>query len=177
MAQRTCDVAGCERKHRARGMCSTHYNQHHVTAEQRHPHEVRHCAVCDARVIRRADSRYTPTCSVACRNMVALGQIEAQTNSYTWRKDACSRAAKLGCELIEPFDRETVFERDDWICYLCGDRCEPPDPFNVKAATIDHVVAYANGGSHTAGNARTCCLGCNSAKQAAEPLWGLVRSA
>lgn len=34
-----------------------------------------------------------------------------------------------------------------------------------NAATIDHVIALANGGTHTYSNTRTCCSWCNSNKR------------
>lgn len=164
MAQRTCTLDGCGRKHVARGLCSTHYNQ-------TKPKGVRHrkvtvaCVVCGIIVERRADAvtRYQPTCSVACRNVVAIGITDGE--SYDWAKDACSRARKNGASVVRPFDRTQVFERDGWTCCSCGVTCTAPDPFVLTSATVDHVVPYASGGEHTLENAQTLCLSCNSAKQ------------
>lgn len=67
---------------------------------------------------------------------------------------------------VEEIDRRKVFERDDWTCYLCGQiclsRCRPNHP---HGATLDHVVALANGGHHTLDNVRCACRSCNSRKQ------------
>lgn len=44
--QRTCTIDGCERKHVARGLCGTHYNQTRYTSAQRHPKVTVACANC-----------------------------------------------------------------------------------------------------------------------------------
>lgn len=165
MPKRTCDVPECGKAHRSRGLCSTHYNQRHQSAEQRHPHEVRACVVCATSVRRRVDATYSPTCSVACRTIVQCGGESAQTGAYDWRTDAAKRAREAGCLIIEDFDRSTVFERDGWTCRLCGIACEQPDPFNPRAATVDHVVPLSRRGDHALANVQTACLRCNASKQ------------
>ena len=58
-----------------------------------------------------------------------------------------------------------VLERDQWLCYLCGNAIDPAvasaDPW---AATVDHVVPVSAGGSHTAGNLRAAHRRCNVEK-------------
>lgn len=39
--------------------------------------------------------------------------------------------------------RQTVLERDNWTCYLCG---------QPGADTADHVTPVSQGGTHTLGN-------------------------
>jgi len=62
--------------------------------------------------------------------------------------------------------RRTVFERDGWVCYICGvavDRkARVPWP---TAPTIDHVVPLSKGGTHTLDNVRCACFRCNSRKR------------
>lgn len=166
MTNRTCSLPGCERKHVARGYCSTHYNQARYTDEQRHPHELRTCVMCGTIVRRRVDNRHAATCSVACRAAIQFGEREAVESGDSWRRDAAKRAREYGVTVVESFDRIEIFERDDWVCRLCGVRCRQPSPFDLCAATVDHVVPLALGGEHSRANAQTACLSCNSAKQA-----------
>lgn len=63
------------------------------------------------------------------------------------------------------YRRIEVFERDRWVCYICGLKIDPeakfPDP---KSATIDHVFPLALGGKDRSNNVRTCCWSCNNSK-------------
>lgn len=166
MPQRTCSLPGCEKRHVARGLCSTHYNRARYSAEERHPHELRSCVICGTTVRRRVDNRHAPTCSVDCRYLVQFGEREAVESAYTWRRDAVDRARDYGAVIVEVFDRVEIFERDGWRCQLCGITCRQPSPFDRCAATVDHVVPLALGGEHSRANAQTACLSCNGRKQA-----------
>lgn len=78
------------------------------------------------------------------------------------------RAAKRGVE-AEVFDPREVFERDRWICQICGWKIDPDatyiDPAtgkpNPRYPTLDHVVPLAEGGPHTRANTRLACFDCN----------------
>ena len=60
-------------------------------------------------------------------------------------------------------NREVVFRRDNYICYICG--VQVRDIVNhPRQATLDHVIPLSKGGSHTYKNVRTCCRTCNSNK-------------
>lgn len=70
MAKRTCTMPECVKPHRARGLCSTHYNVANskpVTMD---------CAACGKPVIKtnqRNNARHRPTCSTTCRAMLQRG--------------------------------------------------------------------------------------------------------
>lgn len=70
--------------------------------------------------------------------------------------------------LAESIDPLLVFERDRWICHLCGVKTDQklrgfPVPL---APELDHIVSLAEGGSHTWGNVACACRACNGAKGA-----------
>lgn len=71
---------------------------------------------------------------------------------------------------VEPVFRARVFERDGWVCQLCGDPVDRdaavPHP---RAVTIDHVVPLARGGKHEMSNAQTACFLCNCLKSDSMP--------
>lgn len=71
MVQRTCTLPECGNKHRARGLCSTHYNQQHSTPEQRHPKQIVQCTWCKTDCIKDSgrERRYGGLfCSLTCRD-------------------------------------------------------------------------------------------------------------
>ena len=66
------------------------------------------------------------------------------------------RAERLRAATAEPIDREAIFDRDDWICGLCG------EPVRRDEATLDHVVPLSLGGQHDPTNLRLAHGSCNS---------------
>ncbi|MSS84495.1 HNH endonuclease [Actinomycetaceae bacterium WB03_NA08] len=74
------------------------------------------------------------------------------------------KTAKYGGR-FDVVDRFVVFERDGWICQLCGGPVDPelkrPD---VMSASLDHVVPLSLGGDHSMENSQLAHLSCNSAK-------------
>jgi hypothetical protein len=69
----------------------------------------------------------------------------------------------------ERISRSKVFRNDNYTCYICNVKVilykDIKDIRHKKdAATIDHVIALANGGTHTYSNIKTCCSWCNSNK-------------
>jgi hypothetical protein len=64
VAERTCSINGCDRKHRAKGYCGPHYNQ--ILKPDRHRRE-RNCEEClILYVTTRSDGRF---CSLDCRDV------------------------------------------------------------------------------------------------------------
>lgn len=65
MPQRTCGVSGCAKPHRARGLCTTHYNQQHQP--DRHRKSTVRCVVCGEATLKAKRARHQPVCSMYCR--------------------------------------------------------------------------------------------------------------
>lgn len=79
-------------------------------------------------------------------------------------RNAFRRGAPTGTgEVITDLE---IFERDGWVCRLCGDPVLPfircPHP---RSASIDHIVPVSQGGQHVALNLQLAHFGCNSAKR------------
>lgn len=68
---RLCTIDGCERKHVARGLCGTHYNQQHQP--NRHAAKQTTCVKCGKPVMRSGGGgrKYGATCSNDCRKQLA----------------------------------------------------------------------------------------------------------
>lgn len=97
------------------------------------------------------DARY---CSKRCRRALRGGHIE--------------RARLFGVPWVA-FDPHTVYERDGWVCGICGDQVDMfakwPDQM---CASLDHVVPMSKGGSHTPDNSRLAHWLCNSLRGATD---------
>lgn len=75
------------------------------------------------------------------------------------RRRACS-----GPEAEEIRDRD-VFQRDGWVCQLCGGPVNPrlrwPDPLSKS---LDHIIPLKHGGAHRWENVQLAHLRCNIKK-------------
>lgn len=61
--------------------------------------------------------------------------------------------------------RRSIYERDGWVCHLCGDEC--PREFDVndrKSPTLDHLVPVSMGGSNESSNLKLACWSCNASR-------------
>lgn len=94
---------------------------------------------------------------------------------YSVRTLCCSRRCRNRRKDVRRAERwkikrEAIFERDHWICLLCGrpidQQLKHPSPF---AATIDHIVPVARDGSDDVSNLQTAHMACNSSK--GDALW------
>ena len=75
------------------------------------------------------------------------------------------RRARKRNAYVADVNRMDVFESDGWRCHLCGKRIRRdmvvPHPL---AATVDHVIPLAAGGTHEPSNCRAAHYLCNSTK-------------
>lgn len=62
--------------------------------------------------------------------------------------------------------RLAIYLRDAFLCVLCERSLLNVNPFDI---TLDHFVPRAKGGSNSETNVFTCCRGCNSSRQTAQP--------
>jgi hypothetical protein len=73
------------------------------------------------------------------------------------------RRARIHAVRTGPVSRQRVMERDDWICWICGEKTEP-EGVRARRPSLDHVIALVDGGSHTEDNLRCAHVGCNSSR-------------
>jgi 5-methylcytosine-specific restriction endonuclease McrA len=85
-------------------------------------------------------------------------------NPHAVANDAAMRRARVLAATIDGLvDRVVVFERDGYVCQLCGLLTDPTGPRGERP-TIDHIESLARGGAHTYGNLQTAHLRCNIEK-------------
>lgn len=79
------------------------------------------------------------------------------------------RARKYGNGEVQSISPREIFERDGWMCGICGKRVDRRLKFpHPKSASLDHIVPLAMGGTHTRNNVQLAHFICNSLKSANE---------
>lgn len=128
----------------------------------------RHCGVQFVPDNRGRDRLY---CSDACLNESLRARSKIYRDRDIDRRREKERAAtyrrkalKLG-NGYEPVSRTAVFNRDGWVCGLCGDQI-PRDAIwpNPMFGTLDHIVPLSKGGPHSEANLQAAHLRCNASK-------------
>jgi len=69
---------------------------------------------------------------------------------------------------LEKAYRATIFERDNWKCWYCGNDITQAtaETLNLPTiGTVDHVIPDSRGGSHDPSNLVTACKSCNTRKR------------
>lgn len=122
------------------------------------------CELCGANFTRQGRHGRPKYCSDPCYKKSPI-YLEAQ------RARASRRRARMrGAKDVDKFTHLEVFERDGWVCGICGKRVGKsyahPHP---RSATLDHIVPLAGGGTHTLANVQLSHLACNSAKMHTGP--------
>jgi len=112
------------------------------------------CAECGSVFVAEYGTKLRQFCSLDCG-------IRNQRRRDRLNKKA--RLKRVECESFNPID---VLERDGWRCYICG--VDTPrvlrGTFEPNAPELEHIIAIANGGSHTKDNTACACRQCNGLK-------------
>lgn len=106
---RTCSIEGCGNKHRARGLCATHYNQQLPNRHRKVEHK---CDLCGSTMLKQLgqEKRYTHMyCSQLCRDYARFGPT-----SCTIPRDHWARWYGVASEWNPPVIRNTG------ECAWCG---------------------------------------------------------
>lgn len=114
-----------------------------------------------------------PGCAAASRAYInarnATPEGRVRTQAQNAKREHARRARRLGLA-HEDYDRNAIFERDDWTCGICGNvidaRLEWPHPLS---ASLDHILPLSRGGPDTASNVQAAHLRCNNKKRASVP--------
>jgi hypothetical protein len=153
-----------------------------------HPGNIeKQCAVCDTSfIISRQYERDTcskpctkwhykrpdekpPTQCFYCGGLVSrksIGALYCSPRCNTLSNVAIRRARLLNLptELISCF---AIFERDNWICHLCGQAVSPDVPWpDLRSSSLDHIIPVSVPGcpGHVWVNVALAHLGCNMSK-------------
>ena len=84
-----------------------------------------------------------------------------QTEEYkkSSQKSGHKRRALKFNATIEDFYSVEVFERDNYICQICGIKTRPDfkNSFHSKYPNLDHIVPLSRGGAHSKQNVQCLC--------------------
>jgi endogenous inhibitor of DNA gyrase (YacG/DUF329 family) len=112
------------------------------------------CKECGTSVVTECGKPFSSFCSIEC-------QEKYVNRGYKQRRKEQMRLAYK-----EPVYFKKIFRRDKGICGICGMPVPyDKDPFNIWAATIDHIIPLSQGGTHEATNCQLAHRICNSLKQ------------
>ena len=115
------------------------------------------CSECDDEVL---------ASSLCYRHYRAAKRAEGISWADEGSKGFKKRAERYGVA-FEPISRIEIFERDGWICGICG---EPVDRLlrspNQMSPSLDHRLPMALGGAHLRANVQCSHLICNIRKGA-----------
>lgn len=121
------------------------------------------------------------------RPCVECGTIFAPEYGISTRRSYCSdaclkrkarrvakgiRNARLRGVGAESVNAIAVFERDGWLCQICGIDT-PRDKrgsYDNDAPELDHIIPLAKGGAHTYANVQCSCRECNARKSDSLPV-------
>lgn len=103
---RVCSLEGCDKPHRARGLCSTHYNSSRGYTKH-HAQINRECAGCGKPIVRDLRYQHSPAhCSELCRQWSSFGAWSTTLPMYH-----ISRWAGRTCTVRVPTEHQ---------CESCG---------------------------------------------------------
>lgn len=89
------------------------------------------------------------------------------TNRCTVLANQVIRRARRAGRPVERLSRHRIFERDGWMCHICGEPVDPtiadPDP---QCATLDHLIPFCDPDcpGHIATNVALAHMRCNVVK-------------
>jgi 5-methylcytosine-specific restriction endonuclease McrA len=82
------------------------------------------------------------------------------------RNNRRRKAAIRGATDLDPINAIEIFNRDGWVCGLCGKPIDKRHKFPDRlSATLDHIIPISRGGQHVPDNVQAAHYSCNSSKR------------
>ena len=126
------------------------------------------CKKCGKVLIHEGNGKKAKYCKPCKKDAV-------RQSNRKWKRKHDShyaRAISKGCE-AEIVRRKDVYERDKYICHICGRKTDPEDYKRDYQGTylagprhpsLDHIIPISKGGPHIKENLACACMECNSRK-------------
>lgn len=132
MDKRTCSLPECNRPHRARGLCASHYNQTH--APNRHAKKLTPCAWCGTEALKGSGGgrKYGAVCSQECRAWLAYPACILPADHW-------ARWYGKASEWTPPTPKPERPAFVSGICDECGNRFHRSQPRIAKPTLLQAV--------------------------------------
>ena len=94
------------------------------------------------------------------------GEIPVEVPIRESRRMRQKRRKRILRAATNTIDKIAVFEAAGWRCAICGRHTPPRAKGKEKpdSPTLDHIVPFSRGGTHTLDNVQLACGACNSSK-------------
>lgn len=133
MNKRTCTMPECNRAHRARGLCGSHYNQTH--AIDRHAKKLTPCAWCGTEVLKQSGGgrKYGQVCSDQCRAWLQRPYSALPANHWAlWYGKTSAWTAPQPKARVQPKDVDCIrcgvtFHTHQPMRTYCSSSCKRAD--------------------------------------------------
>lgn len=116
------------------------------------------CIVCGKWIPRGG----RPWCGEYCGAKITAIKLKRASDPDSRRFLSGAQRTRLAGGVVEDFDSQEIYERDNWICHLCGEKIDPslrmPDRMS---RTLDHLIPISKGGNHTKDNVSAAHWLCN----------------
>lgn len=171
-----CTIDGCENKHYGHGLCSKHYQQQPHVREKKKKIAKKYYENGGGKGALR---RYKEKPEYKEQRKKTNARYEQKEETKQKRKEyrksehmmLCARngqhrrRVRLKSAGVEFFYAEEIFERDNWVCGICGEVVDRtlthPHPLSKS---LDHIVPISRGGNHSRDNVQLAHLVCNIKK-------------
>lgn len=191
--QKLCSLDGCDLPMLAKRLCSTHYARARTTGSAGEARiKTYKSPVVDGRKQCGKCSEWKPLADFN-KHRHGSGGVESKcrpcqtAHNAAWRSEnrdywqlratdpviyekilaaSHNRRARIKNAEFEFIDRAVVFERDGFICGICGEPLDMDAKFpHILSPSLDHVIPLNKGGDHLYSNVQAAHFGCNSGKR------------
>ena len=94
------------------------------------------------------------------------GYGSTPSGSAARSRRAALRKEQFLAAYVEDVDRQTVMNRDKWLCGICGCPVDRSISWpNLWSPSMDHIIPLSKGGKHCYENVQCSHMGCNISKR------------
>ena len=163
MEIKVCSIENCSNKMIAKGLCKKHYSLYYFKSEKGKEARKKYAM---SEKCKEANKRYAKSEKGREANCERVKKYSStEKGKEVSRKRNQKRRAQKRTSLTDNFFSREIFERDNWMCKICGEPIfeELKHPHHFSAS-IDHIIPLSKGGAHTPENVQAAHLICNIRK-------------